>query len=206
MVYLRNGTGCPLVGYADLALRWGQSKTTVGRVLKKLEQQGYLTLLTFPGRHGSVISLNNYLSTMFQISDMMIDKEEIAMSLNIKIAIPEDDYPEEQETAPDKKLYVSNSEFSVSKSHMKIIIQKAAKMLAALGVACCECPKSQYKLSPLSPACKEEIYPRSGMQCGTVSQEERFTFEIACEWAKKKYLFELALVETENKSLGEIVK
>ena len=40
VVYFRNGTGNPLVSYSDLALRWGISKATVGRVLKKLERQG----------------------------------------------------------------------------------------------------------------------------------------------------------------------
>ncbi|MCL2776225.1 MAG: MarR family transcriptional regulator, partial [Oscillospiraceae bacterium] len=34
VVYMRNGTGSPLVGYSDLALRWGLSKATVGRILK----------------------------------------------------------------------------------------------------------------------------------------------------------------------------
>jgi hypothetical protein len=33
VVYMRNGTGSPLIGYANLALRWGLSKATVGRIL-----------------------------------------------------------------------------------------------------------------------------------------------------------------------------
>jgi len=67
VVYLRSGTGCPLVSYADLSARWGVSKTTAGRYLKKLSELGYLTISSFPGTHGSVIYLQNYLSTMFQI-------------------------------------------------------------------------------------------------------------------------------------------
>ncbi len=39
VVYLRNGTGSPLVNYGELAGRWGISKATVGRVLKKFERQ-----------------------------------------------------------------------------------------------------------------------------------------------------------------------
>lgn len=35
VTYLRNGTGNPLVTYSELGTRWGVSKATVGRVLKK---------------------------------------------------------------------------------------------------------------------------------------------------------------------------
>ena len=34
VVYLRNGTGNPLLNYSDLAQRWGLSRSTVGRLLK----------------------------------------------------------------------------------------------------------------------------------------------------------------------------
>ena len=81
VVYLRNGTGNPLLNYSDLAQRWGLSRSTVGRLLKKLADLDYLTLMSFPGRTGSVIYLNSYLSTMFQVSDVMVDKDEVAMSL-----------------------------------------------------------------------------------------------------------------------------
>ena len=89
VVYMRNGTGNPLLGYAELSERWGISKATAGRFLKRMETAGYLSLMSFPGTHGSVIYLQSYLSTMFQISDVMIDKEEVAMVLNIKIALPD---------------------------------------------------------------------------------------------------------------------
>ena len=36
VVYLRNGTGNPLLGYAELAQRWGISKATAGRYVRKL--------------------------------------------------------------------------------------------------------------------------------------------------------------------------
>lgn len=40
VVYLRNGTGCPLVSYAELASRWGISKATAGRYLKRMAERG----------------------------------------------------------------------------------------------------------------------------------------------------------------------
>ena len=45
VVYLRNGTGNPLLNYSDLAQRWGLSRSTVGRLLKKLADLDYLTLI-----------------------------------------------------------------------------------------------------------------------------------------------------------------
>ena len=90
VVYLRNGTGCPLVSYAELASRWGVSKATAGRYLKRMAERGYLQLAAFPGTHGTTIYLQNYLSTMFQISDIVVDKEEIAMSLGIKLELQEE--------------------------------------------------------------------------------------------------------------------
>lgn len=81
IAYFRNGTGNPLVSYTELSCRWGLSRATVCRILKKLDGLGYISIMSFPGRHGSVIYLQNYLSTMFEISDVLIDKEEVAMTL-----------------------------------------------------------------------------------------------------------------------------
>ena len=70
VVYYRNGTHSPLCGYEDLGRRWGISKSTTGRILRKLEKNGYIRLLSFPGKYGTAIYLQNYLSTMFNISDI----------------------------------------------------------------------------------------------------------------------------------------
>jgi hypothetical protein len=61
VVYMRNGTGSPFIGYSDLGLRWDLSKAAVRRVLKKLESQDYISLFTFPGRHGREQSRILYL-------------------------------------------------------------------------------------------------------------------------------------------------
>ena len=124
VVYMRNGTGSPLIGYAELAQRWGVSKATAGRYLRKMQELDYLSMVAFPGTHGTAIYLKQYLSTMFQISDVMIDKDEVAMSLNIHIQMDE----ETEEGS------VSENSSGVSKSHTEIILQKAAKILAAQGL------------------------------------------------------------------------
>ena len=55
---------------------------------------------------------------MFQISDVMIDKDEVAMSLNIHIQLDE-------ETEDGS---VSENSSGVSKSHTEIILQKAVEI------------------------------------------------------------------------------
>lgn len=45
VVYMRNGTGSPLIGYAELAQRWGVSKATAGRYLRKMQELDYLSIL-----------------------------------------------------------------------------------------------------------------------------------------------------------------
>ena len=39
VVYYRNGTGNPLISYNELSLRWKRSRSSVGRLLKKLRKK-----------------------------------------------------------------------------------------------------------------------------------------------------------------------
>ena len=179
VVYFRNCTGNPVISYAELSERWGSSKSTVGRVLKKLADMNYLTLIPFSGKHGSIIYLSNYLSTMFNISDVMIDKEEVAMVLNIRIAVP-DSASVEEEIISEEQLSVPEDAVSVSKPYMKTVIGKVAKILSAQGIPCCECPKSKYKLYRLSDDCKRKVF--------------NYELSIECEETGSRYRFELRLV------------
>ena len=164
VVYFRNGTGNPLVAYTELAARWGLSRATVGRILKKLAALDYLSLMSFPGRHGSVIYLQKYLSTMFEISDVMVDKEEVAMTLNIRLELPKEDSTGHDAPALEHEVIVSDELASVSKSHIEIILQKMAQILMAQGISCFGCPLSRYKLYPLSGDCREDLLPRAREQ------------------------------------------
>ena len=171
VVYLRNGTGNPLLNYSDLAQRWGLSRSTVGRLLKKLADLEYLTLMSFPGRTGSVIYLNSYLSTMFQVSDVMVDKDEVAMSLNIKLQLP--DSTDTADNIPDDpKVCVSDQLISVSKSQVERIVQKVAQVLETQGISCFHCPKSTVKLYPLSGDCTEAVKGDSGLLCDAYNTTE----------------------------------
>ena len=187
VVYFRNGTGNPLVTYTELAARWGLSRATVGRVLKKLAALDYLSLMSFPGRHGSVIYLQKYLSTMFEISDVMVDKEEVAMTLNIRLELPKEDSTGHDAPALEHEVIVSDELASVSKSHIEIILQKMAQILMAQGISCFGCPLSRYKLYPLSGDCREDLLPRAREQ-----SLMRFGLAVLCG-NKQVATFELTL-------------
>lgn len=191
VVYFRNGTGSPLAAYSEMAVRWGISKATTGRVLKKLADMDYLSLMSFPGRTGSVIYLHSYLSTMFQISDVLVDKEEVAMVLKINLTMPD-------ETEPQTDSAITEHEICVSKSNMETVITKMAQVLDAQGISCFRCPKSIYKLYPLSDACREEYI--SHIQKGAV----RFGMTVSCGNDKPVYTFELSLSPTEKDREGGV--
>ena len=154
VVYLRNGMGNPLLGYNELAQRWGVSKATVGRYLGKLRDFEYITVLSFSGTHGSVICLNNYLSTMFEVSDVLVDKDEIAMVLHIGVTLPDTDKTEQKE----ESYGVSKSADSVSDPYMESVLEKVGEILIAQGFSCTFCPHIRYKLLPLSPNCKGTVF------------------------------------------------
>lgn len=182
VVYLRNGTGCPLVSYSELAQRWGVSKATVGRVLRKLERVGYISMLTFPGRHGTAIYLQNYLSTMFQISDVTVDKDEVAMSLCIRVPVSDNE--------EEPRHCVSNKEIIVSKPHREVMAQKVLQLLAAQGVGCAGCPQMTYKLYSLSDDSK-------GMnERDTVVR--RFRMDVLCSSGVTVYTFEVSTMAVEG--------
>ena len=177
VVYLRNGSGCPLVSYAELARRWGLSKATVGRVLRKLEKAGHIALLTFPGRHGTAIYLQNYLSTMFQISDVMVDKDEVAMSLCIRVSASDSGGEEPVRSG-------SNEEIIVSNSQQDAMARKVLQILALQGVRCVACPRMTYKLYALSDDSKG-AYERD-----TVVR--RFRMDVLCSSGASVYTFEFS--------------
>ena len=187
VAYFRNGTGTPLVSYTELAQRWGHSRSTVGRMLKKLSDAGYLELMSFPGRSGSVIYLKNYLSTMFQISDVLVDKEEVALRLNLVLRQPIAE--SEPVEAPVKgRICVSAGFSSVSKSNVAVALGKVAELLAAQGVLCLNCPESSLQLYPLSGDC-ESMVEGAGME----GIPAHFGVTVFCHQIIPLYRFELSI-------------
>ena len=186
VVYMRNGTGNPLIGYAELAERWGVSKATAGRYLRKMKDLGYVSMFAFPGTHGTAIYLKKYLSTMFQISDVLIDKDEMAMALNIRVHMDDDT----------SESGVSENESGVSKPHMEIIVQKVSKILAAQGFPCFSCPRIQYKLLPLSDDCRKAVISTPDLMG---IKEYRYLFVMSCENSTEIFQFEIRLTSVAQK-------
>ncbi len=143
VVYFRNGTGNPRTSYSFLAKRWNSSKATVCRLLEKLQDSGYITYLNFSGRYGSVIYLNGYMSLMFRVSDVPIDKKEVALALKLKVELEENI----------EENIVSDEKISVSKSSLKIIEEKLKETLNLSGFGCAVCKKSSSLLYRLSLDC-----------------------------------------------------
>ena len=182
VVYLSNGTGSPLLGYAELAQCRGAA-ATVGQYLSKLSFLEHISVFSFPGAHGSVILLNNYLSTIFEVSDVMVDKEEIAMILKIGMDLPE---------KTDKKsasFGVSENDFSVSNPYTEAVLQKVGVILTVQGFPCPSCPYIQYKLSPLSHDCKGNISHSLDTKA-----EYKALLVISCGENEELFRFELRLL------------
>ncbi len=186
VVYFRNFTGDPLLSYADLSARWGISKSTVGRYLQKLQKLEVIDLVTFSGTLGTAIYLKNYLSTMFEISDVMVDKAEVALALNIKLKLEDDVLGG---PAIPAEVTVSNQTPSVSNSAIIAIVEKVIKVLAVQGFSCAACPKLQYKLLPLFE-CREVYFPGA-----LPSPEPQFQclLEVSCGGALTLFQFEVRL-------------
>lgn len=174
VIYYRDHSGNPLLSYSALAERWGKSKSSVCRMLNRLDKSGYLKLLAFPGRHGTVVYLCQYLSTMFGISDVMIDKEELAHALNITVECRREasvlDAPPAMED-----ISVPDDCIIVPKTHLGQITQKVANVLNLQGFPCAGCPKASYILSSLS-ACKGRYELR--VQCKAGGLGESFELVI----------------------------
>ena len=174
VVYIRNGSGSPLISYAELAQRYNVSKATIGRYLKKFEELELISISSFPGTHGTVISLRNYLSTMFQISDIMLDKEEIAMALHITINLPES---------------VANDASTVSELRKEVIMQKVEKILMSQGFSCFDCPNFRYMLLELSDCQGTVLTERSDIH----KRRLRYSLKLLCGEQKEIAQFELVL-------------
>ena len=107
------------------------------------------------------------------------------MTFKVLVHIPEDPSLPETEAVKDEQIAIMDGEgsvseqsISVSKPHMEEVVQKVAQILAVQGVPCYECPKTLYKLYPLSD-CKETDF--------------RYYLQVVCPDGKMPYRFELTL-------------
>ncbi len=90
----------------------------MSRIVKKFSELSYIKSVAFPGRTDTVIYLQNYLSTMFNISDVAVDKEEVALALNIKINTADTDTILIETTIDDEQIIIPNNKISVPFSYL----------------------------------------------------------------------------------------
>ena len=179
VVYYRNGAGDPKTSCSKLGKRWGRSRATANRMIAKMEELGYITNITFSGSLGSVLYLNNYLSTMFDISDTVVDKAEVSLSIGLVAQVNPIDLVGLE--APIST--VSKDKFPVSKILVDLLASEVLQMLSAQGFTCCACSKKTCILSNLSVACG------------------RFAIDISCDAnvnckSSRRHRFEVRIVNS----------
>lgn len=200
VVYFRNGSHSPLIGYDTLGARWGISKSTTGRILRKLQELGYVELLAFPGKYGTAIYMKNYLPTMFEMPEMVIDREDVALSLHIEIQFSACQNEQEEdmdfsvsdaENAPvpachnnekspvSEQIVVPKNIRCVPKSHLVKIVREVVRALSLQEYTCASCARTRYILSLLSDDCKRKtIFTELVMECPSQKTYHRFSLEI----------------------------
>lgn len=147
--------------------------------------------MTYPGTHGSVISLQGYMSTMFQVADVMVDKEEIAMSLCIKLKSHE----VVEEIDADS---VSKSENSVSKLDVEILLAKIISFINAQGFSCSNCGRMKYMLLELSD-CKEGIKSKIKF----IAEDRKYRLIVICGEKRALFEFEVCLKKKKGENVDE---
>ena len=147
VVYLRNGTGSAAVTYEELCSRWGLSRSGVRHVLRKLERTGFITLRGSPHSPEMLIYLAGELAASFQVSDILLDKDELPMTMRIPFLVTEGGLPNIKDAIAERVLH----------------------LLDLQGIGCAKCPRCTHELYllPRNQAANEKtIHFRMEILCG----------------------------------------
>ena len=135
VVYMRNETGKPTLDCGQLAKRWNVSASTAEKYLQKLKNNGYIYYKETIGENGLVVYLGKDLTSMFRVSDVLLDKEEIPMKVSVKLELNEEEL---------------QGGFSKIPQLREIIMKKVSTLLSAQGFPCFGCRKFTYSLTRIS--------------------------------------------------------
>lgn len=147
LVFFRNDTPSATVTYDMLSQRWGLSKGKVQHILQKFENLGYIALHGSAGRPEILIYLADGLGAIFHVSDIMLDKDDLPMSMWVDFPVAANDLPGLGDMAA----------------------QKIRDILSLQGATCGNCRQCTHKLYPLleSPKNREgQIGFRMEIMCG----------------------------------------
>ena len=119
------------------------------------------------------------------------------MVLNIKLALPDCEDETPKMDANESHACVSKESSGVSKTWMDLILAKVLEVLAAQGFSCFGCPKSTYKLYPLSADCREFISsPQASKDKRPIA--DHYVLVFLCGADKEVFRFELTLTPHEG--------
>ena len=135
VVYMRNETGKPTLDCGHLAKRWNVSASTAEKYLQKLKNNGYIYYKETIGENGLVVYLGKDLTSMFRVSDVLLDKEEIPMKVSVKLELNEEEL---------------QGGFSKIPQLREIIMKKVSTLLSAQGFPCFGCRRFTYSLTRIS--------------------------------------------------------
>ena len=127
---------------------------------------------------------------MFEISDVLVDKQELAMALNIELNIPDD-----TDNSEEIQNNISVSEYlnSVSKTVAEGVVQKVGKILSLQGFPCSSCPKTEYILLPLSECKETSLSPIKSVN----SENLRFLLVLRCS-GEEIFKFDVTMKRSEQ--------
>lgn len=161
IVYFRGIRESALVNNSELAARWGVSRATVFRILKKLQGRDFIDAIHFTGASGSVIYTKNYMQTMFDVEELYIDRDEVVTVFETTERMKPEaaDCPityTVQELSEENGVG-SKEEFIGSKWDSKRLVSKVREVLINKGFSELLNTAAIYRLSPLSLDCKGNI-------------------------------------------------
>jgi len=169
VVYMRNGTGKPLVDCGYLSKRWNVSATTADKYLQKLKNHGYIYYKETVGVNGIAVYLGRELTSMFRLSDVLLDKEEIPLKVNVKLELDE------------KALQAGLGKLPELR---EIILQKVSSILSSQGFPCFKCRKISYNLKRISEIDEKPTRYALTLLCG--NDIRTAVFELCIRPVKKR--------------------
>ncbi len=161
IVYFRGMRESALISNSEMAKCWGVSRTTVYRVLKRLEEMDFIDVIHFTGASGSVIYTKKYMQTMFDVEEVYIDRNDVVTVFETAERI-QTGQKSSFMVFTTEELVSANSAGSEkesigSKWISMQLVQKVREKLIETGFSEFLDKAAVYKLSTLSSDCKEYI-------------------------------------------------
>ena len=170
IVYMRNGTGKPTVDSGQLAKRWNVSAKTAEKYLQKLKNHGYIYYKADIGVNGMMVYLGKDITSMFRLSDVLLDKEEIPLRVGVKLELNEDEL---------------QGGFSKIPQLREIIMKKVSTVLSSQGFPCFGCRRFSYNLTRISAFDERPTRYALTLLCGN-NEVRTALFELCFRPVKKK--------------------